>query len=69
MHDWTQRGTHVPTYWKQTAAAPNPAHWELWGVNLGPVGEDVLLGAGPDHAACLPEAQRKLKEHYPGRFI
>lgn len=68
MHDFTQRGTFVPTSWRQTGAPPNKTEWELWGIDLE-FGEDVLLGRGASHADCLVQAQAKLAAEYPGRFI
>ena len=69
MHDFTQRGTFVPTAWKQTGAAPNKTEWELHGIGLGEDQSNVLLGRGASHADCLVQAQAKLAAEYPGRFI
>lgn len=69
MRDFTQRGTFVNTYWKQTGAAPNATEWSLYGVSLDADGNDVLLASGPDHASCLVAAQKKLAVEFPGRFI
>ena len=69
MHDFTQRGTFVPTAWRQTGAPPNKTEWELWGISLAGDGTDVLLGRGASHADCLVQAQAKLAAEYPGRFI
>ena len=43
MHDFTQRGTFVSTYWKQTKAAPERDEWALFGVSLDKDGNDVEL--------------------------
>lgn len=69
MHDFTQRGTFVNTYWKQTKAAPERDEWTLFGIGLAEYGNDVELGRGPSHADCLVQAQVKLAAEYPGRFI
>lgn len=69
MHDFTQRGTFVPSAWRQASAPPNKTEWELWGISLAGDGTDVLLGRGPTHADCLVQAQAKLAAEYPGRFI
>lgn len=69
MHDFTQRGSFVPTSWKQSGAAPSKTEWELHGIGLGADQSNVLLGKGATHADCLVQAQATLKEHYPGRFI
>ena len=69
MHDFTQRGTFVPTSWRQTGAPPNKTEWELWGISLAGDGTDALLASAATHADCLVQAQATLKEHYPGRFI
>lgn len=69
MHDFTQRGTFVNTYWKQTKAAPERDEWSLFGMGLGAGGADVVLATGPDHASCLVAAQQKLSVEFPGRFI
>lgn len=69
MHDFTQRGTFVNTYWKQTKAAPERDEWALFGIGLDKDGNDVELGRGPSHADCLVQAQAKLAAEYPGRFI
>lgn len=68
MRDFTQRGTFVNTYWKETGKAPAPVEWALFGMGLDK-GQDVELGRGKDHAACLIVAQKKLAEEFPGRFI
>ena len=69
MHDFTQRGTFVNTYWKQTKAAPERDEWALFGVSLDKDGTDVELARAATHAECLVAAQAKLKVEYPGRFI
>lgn len=69
MRDWTQRGTFINTYWKQTGAAPNRTEWTLFGIGLGEDGSDKVLGVGPDHVACLIAAQQEIKINHPGRFI
>ena len=69
MHDFTQRGTFVNTYWKQTKAAPERNEWTLSGIGLAPDGGDVELARAPTHADCLVAAQAKLKVEFPGRFI
>lgn len=68
MRDFTQRGTFVNTYWKETGKAPSPTEWALFGVGLND-GQDVELGRGKDHHACLVAAQKKLAVEFPGRFI
>ena len=69
MHDFTQRGTFVPTSWRQTGAPPSKTEWELWGISLAGDGTDVLLGRGAYLADCLVQAQDKLAAEYPGHFI
>ena len=69
MHDFTQRGTFVNTYWKQTKAAPERDEWALFGVSLDKDGNDVELARADTLAECLVAAQAKLKVEYPGLFI
>ena len=69
MHDFTQRGTFVTTYWTKTKAAPEREEWTLSGIGLAPDGDDVELARAPTIADCLVAAQAKLKVEFPGRFI
>ena len=69
MNDFTQRGTFVPTAWRQTGAPPNKTEWELWGISLADVDTDALLARATTMAECLVQAQIKLAAEYPGRFI
>ena len=66
MRDFTQRGTFVQTYWKQTKAAPDRPEWTVFDTS-----NDKALGSGPDHAAALVAAQDTLRTDpaYKGRFI
>ena len=52
MHDFTQRGTFVNTYWKQTKAAPERDEWALFGISLDKDGNDVELARAATHAEC-----------------
>lgn len=70
MHDFSQRGDFIQTYWKDTPSRPtHQPSKDLYGIGIGPKGTDVLLGSGFTYGEALRAAQAKIAADFPGKHL